>query len=86
MLAKFIDATGPRPVHPHADDAIARRLEGRYNGKTEVWHILDAAPGATAMVGGRVGVDRERLHRALPAQDFDTVMRRLLVRAALLAA
>ncbi|MFF3907916.1 class I mannose-6-phosphate isomerase [Streptomyces sp. NPDC001848] len=80
-LTKFIDATGPLPVHLHADDEAARRLEGRPNGKTEAWHILEAAPGATALAGVKPGVDRDRLHRALLAQDFDAVLRRLPVRA-----
>lgn len=81
LLTKFIDASGPLPVHLHADDATARRLEGEPNGKTEAWHVLDAEPGATALVGVRAGVDRERLHQALLAEDFDAVMRRLPVRA-----
>ncbi|GGY80454.1 hypothetical protein GCM10010300_25530 [Streptomyces olivaceoviridis] len=68
-------------MHLHADDATARRLEGEPNGKTEAWHVLDAVPGATALVGVRPGVDRQRLRRALLAQDFDAVMRRLPVRA-----
>ncbi|MFG2352093.1 type I phosphomannose isomerase catalytic subunit [Streptomyces sp. NPDC048521] len=81
LLTKFIDGTRALPVHLHADDATARRLEGEPNGKTEAWHVLDAVPGATALVGVRAGVDRERLRRALLAQDFDAVMRRLPVRA-----
>ncbi|MGV9759047.1 class I mannose-6-phosphate isomerase [Streptomyces tricolor] len=81
LLTKFIDGTRALPVHLHADDATARRLEGEPNGKTEAWHVLDAVPGATALVGVRPGTDRERLRRALLAQDFDAVMRRLPVRA-----
>lgn len=81
ILTKFIDATGPLPVHLHADDATARRLESQPNGKTEAWHVLDAAPGATALVGLKEGVDRETLRAALLAQDFGSVMRRLPVRA-----
>ncbi|MFD8233850.1 type I phosphomannose isomerase catalytic subunit [Streptomyces sp. NPDC059696] len=81
LLTKFIDGRGALPVHLHADDATARRLEGEPHGKTEAWHVLDAAPGATALVGVRPGVDRDTLHRALLAQDFDAVMRRLPVRA-----
>ncbi|MBC8989613.1 class I mannose-6-phosphate isomerase [Micromonospora chalcea] len=81
VLTKFIDASGGLPVHLHADDATARRLEGQRNGKTEAWHILHAAPGATALCGIREGVSREALHEALLAQDFDAVMRRLPVRA-----
>ncbi|MFC8001979.1 class I mannose-6-phosphate isomerase [Streptomyces olivaceus] len=81
LLTKFIDATGTLPVHLHADDEAARRLEGEPNGKTEAWHILDAAPGATALCGVKEGVTADRLRTALEAQDFDTVLRRLPVRA-----
>ncbi|NEA45703.1 type I phosphomannose isomerase catalytic subunit [Streptomyces sp. SID10815] len=81
LLTKFIDAAGALPVHLHADDEAARRLEGQANGKTEAWHILAAAPGATALCGVREGVTAGRLRAALQAQDFDAVLRRLPVRA-----
>lgn len=81
VLTKFIDATGPLPVHLHADDTTARRLESAPNGKTEAWHVLDAAPGVTALCGVREGVDVDQLRAALLEQDFDAVMRRLPVRA-----
>ncbi|MDT0611091.1 class I mannose-6-phosphate isomerase [Streptomyces lancefieldiae] len=81
VLTKFIDATGALPVHLHADDEAARRLEGRPNGKTEAWHILDASPGATALCGVKAGVTAGQLRAALEAQDFDAVLRRLPVRA-----
>ncbi|MFE6460512.1 class I mannose-6-phosphate isomerase [Streptomyces cinereoruber] len=81
VLTKFIDAAGTLPVHLHADDETARRLEGQPHGKTEAWHILDAAPGATALCGVKEGVTADRLRAALEAQDFDAVLRRLPVRA-----
>jgi mannose-6-phosphate isomerase class I len=81
LLTKFIDASGTLPVHLHADDETAREREGQPNGKTEAWHILAAAPGATALCGVREGVSADRLHEALLAQDFDAVLRRLPVRA-----
>ena len=80
VLTKFIDASGMLPVHLHADDETAQRLENTSNGKTEAWHILDAAPGATAWVGLKEGVDKETLHEALLKQDFGSVMRELPVR------
>ncbi|MFH9801137.1 class I mannose-6-phosphate isomerase [Streptomyces albidoflavus] len=81
VLTKFIDASGVLPVHLHADDEAARRLEGQPNGKTEAWHILDAAPGATALCGVREEVTAGQLRAALEAQEFDGVLRRLPVRA-----
>jgi mannose-6-phosphate isomerase len=80
VLTKFIDASGPLPVHLHADDADAQRLEDSPHGKTEAWHILDAPPGATALAGVRPGVDAATLRDALVRGDFDAVMRRLPVR------
>ncbi|MFD5027775.1 class I mannose-6-phosphate isomerase [Streptomyces sp. NPDC058373] len=81
VLTKFIDAAGALPVHLHADDEAAQRLEGERNGKTEAWHILAAAPGATALCGVKEGVTADRLRSALEAQEFDAVLRRLPVRA-----
>jgi mannose-6-phosphate isomerase class I len=81
VLTKFIDASGALPVHLHADDEAAQRLEGQQNGKTEAWHILEAAPGATALCGVKEGVTLEQLRQALLEQDFDRVLRRLPVRA-----
>ncbi|MEV6115309.1 type I phosphomannose isomerase catalytic subunit [Streptomyces sp. NPDC052109] len=81
LLTKFIDAARPLPVHLHADDDTARRVEGELHGKTEAWHVLDAVAGATALVGTRPGVDRQVLRQALLAQEFDSVLRRLPVRA-----
>jgi mannose-6-phosphate isomerase len=80
VLTKLIDGARMLPVHLHADDETARRLEGEPNGKTEAWLILDAAPGATALVGLKdPGIDRRELRDALWRQDFDAVMRRLPV-------
>ncbi|HSK61182.1 MAG TPA: class I mannose-6-phosphate isomerase [Actinomycetospora sp.] len=80
VLTKYIDAAGMLPVHLHADDATAQRLVGTSTGKTEAWHVLEAAPGATALCGTRPGVDADRLRGALLAGDVDAVMRRLPVR------
>jgi mannose-6-phosphate isomerase class I len=81
LLTKFIDAAGTLPVHLHADDETAQRLEGEPNGKTEAWHILSAVPGATALCGTRQGVTARQFRRALEDQDFDAVLRRLPVTA-----
>ncbi len=80
VLTKFIDATGMLPVHLHADDATARRLEGQPHGKTEAWHVLDARPGATALVGLKdPGIERAALRDALVREDWDAVLRRVPV-------
>ncbi|REC94211.1 class I mannose-6-phosphate isomerase [Kushneria indalinina] len=80
VLAKFIDATGMLPVHLHANGPTARRKQTWSHGKTEAWHILHAAPGATLLAGVRDGVDHDTLRTALWEERFDEVMHRIEIR------
>lgn len=45
LLVKFIDAQKDLSVQVHPDDKMAARLHGK-NGKSEMWYVLDAEPGA----------------------------------------
>ena len=81
LLEKFLDASHMLPVHLHADDETARRVYGEPNGKTEAWHILWAAPGATILAGIKPGLDRDELFAAFKAQDYDAVMSRYPIQA-----
>jgi mannose-6-phosphate isomerase len=81
LLAKFLDASHMLPVHLHADDETARRLYNAPNGKTEAWHILWAAPGASILAGVHPGVGREQLFDAFKRQDYDSVMPRFPIQA-----
>ncbi|BBL79921.1 mannose-6-phosphate isomerase [Rubrobacter xylanophilus] len=74
ILCKFLDASRMLPVHLHADDETARRKYGEPNGKTEAWHILWAAEGATVLAGVKEGVSREELREAFLARDYEAVM------------
>ena len=50
LLVKFIDAHQDLSVQVHPDDDLAHR---RHNcpGKTEMWYIIDAEPGASLLAG-----------------------------------
>ena len=52
LLIKFIDANEPLSVQVHPDDATAAQRHHAY-GKTEMWHVVDAAPEAELIVGFR---------------------------------
>ena len=45
LLAKFIDARQDLSIQVHPNDDVARR-QGRERGKTEMWYVLGAEPGA----------------------------------------
>lgn len=49
VLIKLIDAARDLSVQVHPSDALAARENSR--GKTELWYILDAAPGAYIFAG-----------------------------------
>lgn len=50
LLVKFIDAARQLSIQVHPSDEIAQRRHGSM-GKTEVWYVMDAAPGASVLVG-----------------------------------
>jgi mannose-6-phosphate isomerase len=81
LLEKFLDASHMLPVHLHADDETARRVYSEPNGKTEAWHILWAAAGASILAGIKPGVSRDQIYRAFKEQQYDAVMPRYPIQA-----
>lgn len=59
LLVKLIDAEEFLSVQVHPDDKMAASMHHAY-GKTEMWHILKAAPGAKIFCGFREGIGREQ--------------------------
>jgi mannose-6-phosphate isomerase len=45
LLFKFIDAERDLSIQVHPGDELARRMHGTH-GKTEMWYVIDAEPGA----------------------------------------
>lgn len=50
LLFKFIDAAQDLSVQVHPDDALAQKRHGGF-GKTEMWYVLQADPGAKLLSG-----------------------------------
>ena len=50
LLIKFIDAKRDLSIQVHPDDALAAKRHG-CKGKTEMWYVIDAAPGARLISG-----------------------------------
>ncbi|MBA3426898.1 MAG: type I phosphomannose isomerase catalytic subunit [Rubrobacteraceae bacterium] len=80
LLEKFLDASHMLPVHLHPDDETARAKHGEPHGKSEAWHILWAAEGATILAGIKEGFSRDDLFEAFKAEDYDAVMPRREIR------
>lgn len=64
LLIKFIDAADDLSVQVHPDDEYAAKVENDV-GKTEMWHIVEAEPGAKLVYGLADGVTVEDFARAV---------------------
>ena len=65
VLVKLIDAEQNLSVQVHPDDTFAAIHENGSPGKTEMWYVLDAAPGAHLVYGFNRDMDDELLRRSL---------------------
>lgn len=69
LLVKLIFTSERLSVQVHPDDG-----EDGPRGKTEMWHILEAEPGATIALGFREPISRERLLAATRTGDIETLL------------
>ena len=51
LLIKFIDALTDLSIQVHPDDELAARRHNGSKGKTEMWYVVDAEPGAHLLAG-----------------------------------
>lgn len=70
LLYKFIDANDMLSVQVHPDDSQAVEQSLGARGKTECWYIVDAAPGATIIVGLKKNISREEMQLAINKGTF----------------
>ena len=74
LLIKFIDANDKLSVQVHPDDAYAAELEQGELGKTEMWYILDAAPGAKLIYGFDRDVTKEEYAESIKAGKLNELL------------
>jgi mannose-6-phosphate isomerase len=83
LLVKFIFPTDKLSIQVHPDDAYAALHEkaagGR--GKTEMWHVVSAKPGASLLLGLKAGVTREKFLEALQHNSLEDLFQRRPVHA-----
>ncbi len=80
LLVKLLDAAEPLSVQVHPGDAHASARHGEL-GKTEMWHVLEAAPGAEIVCGLSPGTDEPALRRVLADDRLGDCLNRLQVKA-----
>jgi mannose-6-phosphate isomerase len=73
LLIKFIFTSEKLSVQVHPDDEYAR-AHHQSRGKTEMWHILAAEPGAKIAAGFRQPISRERLREASVSGEIEQLL------------
>ena len=75
LLVKIISTSERLSIQVHPDDG-----EAGPRGKSEMWHILEADPGAVIAMGFRQPVTREQLREAAISGEIETLVRWIEVR------
>jgi mannose-6-phosphate isomerase len=78
LLIKLLDANRWLSVQVHPSDDYAQNNDDEW-GKTEMWVILHAEPGAEIIFGFKTGVDRVTFARAIAAERTEDWLHRLPV-------
>ena len=79
LLVKFIDAAQPLSVQVHPGDELAMRRHG-CPGKSEMWYVVDCAPGAYLLDGFSRAVTADEYAARVADHTLPEVLRRYEVR------
>ena len=79
MLIKLIDAKKDLSIQVHPSDDYALEHEGQY-GKTEMWVVLDAEPGAYLYYGFAREISLEEFSRRVSDGSLTEVLRKVPVK------
>ena len=80
LLIKFIDAQDNLSVQVHPDDTLAQEKYGQ-NGKTEMWHVIEADEGAGLYVGFNQKVTEQQYVSAVEAGTLEALLKFYPVKA-----
>ncbi len=79
ILIKFIDARDNLSIQVHPSDDYALKNENSF-GKTEVWYVLDAEPGAFLYYGFKDEITKEEMSERIKNNTFLEVLRKVEVK------
>jgi mannose-6-phosphate isomerase len=80
LLVKFVFTSDRLSVQVHPNDDFAREHENS-RGKTEMWYIMRADPGARIAIGFRESISRERLRESALSGEIERLLNWVEVQA-----
>ena len=73
LLIKFIDANDDLSIQVHPNDKMAQERHHSY-GKTEMWYVMDANPGATLISGFNKKTSQEEYIKHLNGKTLKQIL------------
>ena len=80
LLVKFIDSMGDLSIQVHPNEELAQKRHGKH-GKTEMWYVIDAKPGASLLAGFREEITKDDYRRRVEDGSIVDVLARHEVKA-----
>lgn len=80
LLIKIIDADDSLSIQVHPDDDYAGMHENGQNGKTELWYVMDCAPGAALFYGFQKEISKEEFKERAEDGTVTEVLNKVYVR------
>lgn len=74
LLIKFIDAMQDLSVQVHPDDALAAARHNGSKGKTEMWYVVQAEPGAHLLSGLKSAITPDEYIRRVEENSITEVL------------
>ena len=81
LLIKILDANRALSVQVHPEDEYALANEGNELGKTEMWVVLDAKPGASVILGVTQGTTPKAFRQAISDGKLEPFLHHIPVKA-----
>ncbi len=81
LLIKLLDASDKLSVQVHPDDRYALAHEGNELGKSEMWFVLHAEPGAEIILGIQQGVTSAQFREGIIDGSLEQLLHRVPVNA-----
>lgn len=74
LLVKFIDACQDLSVQVHPDDELAAERHDGSRGKTEMWYVVEAQPGARLLSGFSRPVGKDEYEKAVEENSLPDLL------------
>lgn len=79
LLIKFIDSNKDVSIQVHPNDELAKKRHNSF-GKTEMWYIINASPGASVLAGFSKQMTPETYEKAIKENNFVSYLCRYTIK------